>query len=181
MLIVDMLLDYVAHYDSQELGFKGSNLAEKWHGQLHVWAPEMDAKSIHSLGKDRFHMQLATESSHMYLVDLSNPSCDCPNWPKVRLCKHVTTVDHFFEHDLQIAMSPKTPPPNGEVPPDVHSNGNATMATILENMITMSRGALNDGVPSSTEAVQSLRAVEAHLTAVVHSACSSEAHSQIKK
>jgi hypothetical protein len=135
----------------------------------------MDAESIHSLGSDRFHVQLATDSSWKYLVDLGNQSCDCPDWPKVWLCKHVSAVDHFFGHsDLQMAVCPKTPPPNGEVLPDVRSNGATATATILENVINVSRGALSDGVPSSTETVRSLRAVEAHLTAVVRSTRSSE-------
>ena len=134
----------------------------------------MDANSIHSLGGDCFHMQSAMDSLHKYLVDLGNQSCDCPDWPKVRLCKHVSAVHHFFGHsDLQPVGCPKTPPPNGEVLPDVHSDGAAT-ATILENVINVSRGALSDGVPSSMDTIQSLQAVEAHLTAVVHSTCSLE-------
>ena len=169
-----MLPDYVARHNSQDLGFKGSDLAEKRRGQLRARAPEMDADSIHSLGGDRFHVQSATDSLRKYLVDLGNQSCDCPDWPKVRLCKHVSAVHHFFGHsDLQPVGCPKTPPPNGEVSPDIRSDGAAT-ATILENVINVSRGALSDGVPSSTDTVRSLRAVEAHLTAVVRSTRSSE-------
>ena len=97
-LIVDMLPDYVAHYNSQDLGFKGSNLAEKRRSQLRARAPEMDAKSIHSLSNDRFHhVESATDSSRKYLVDLGNLSCDCPDWPRVRLCKHFAAVDHFLQ------------------------------------------------------------------------------------
>ena len=44
-----MLPDYVARHNSQDLGFKGSDLAEKRRGQLRARAPEMDADSIHSL------------------------------------------------------------------------------------------------------------------------------------
>ena len=170
-LVNDMLPNKVACHNSQDLGFKGSNLAKKRRGQLHAWAPEMDANSIHSLGGDCFHMQSAMDSLHKYLVDLGNQSCDCPDWPKVRLCKHVSAVHHFFGHsDLQPVGCPKTPPPNGEVLPDVHSDGAAT-ATILENVINVSRGALSDGVPSSMDTIRSLQVVEAHLTAVVHSTC----------
>jgi hypothetical protein len=137
---------------------------------------EVDAESIHSLGDDHFHVQLATDSSWKYLVDLGNHSCDCPDWPKVQLCKHISAVGHFFGHnDLQIvAVSPKTLPPNGEVSPDVRSDGAVATTTNLENVINVSREVLSDGLPSSTETVRSLQAVEAHLTAVVHSTCSSE-------
>jgi hypothetical protein len=154
-LIINMLPDYIARYDSQDMGFKGPNLSKKQHGQLRVRAPEVDAKSIHSLSDDHFHMQLATDSSQKYLVDLGNHSCNCPDWPKVQLCKHVSAVGHFFGHnDLQIvAVSPKTLPPNGEVSPDVRSDGAVATTTILENVINVSREALSDGLPSSTETV----------------------------
>ena len=148
-----MLPNYVTRHNSPDLGFKGSDLAEKRCSQLRARAPEMDTDSIHSLGSDRFHMQSATDSLRKYLVDLGNQSCDCPDWPKVWLCKHVSAVHHFFGHsDLQPVGCPKTPPPNGEVSPDIHSDGVAT-ATILENVINVSRGALSDGVPSSTDTV----------------------------
>ena len=48
-------------------------------------------------------------------------------------------------------VPPKTPPPNLEASPDTHAG--AATASILENMISVSRDALNDGVPSSTETV----------------------------
>ena len=173
-LVNDMLPNYIACHNSQDLVFKGSDLAEKWHGQLHARAPEMDTDSIHSLGGDCFHVQSAMDSLHKYLVDLGNQSCDCPDWPKVRLCKHISAVHHFFGHsDLQPVGCPKTLPPNGEVLPDVRSDGAATV-TILENVINVSRGALSNGVPSSMDTIQSLQVVEAHLTAVVHSTHSLE-------
>ena len=48
------------------------------------------------------------------------------------------------------------------------------MTLILQNVITVSRDGLNDGVPSSTKTVRSLRVVEAHLTADVRSTRSTE-------
>jgi hypothetical protein len=36
-----MLLDYIACYDSQDMGFKGPNLAKKQHRQLRARAPEV--------------------------------------------------------------------------------------------------------------------------------------------
>ena len=69
---------------------------------------------------------------------------------------------------------PKTLPPKQETLLDRHSTAGSTTASILQNMISVSKGALDDGVPSSMETVQSLRAVEAHLTAVVHSTRSTE-------
>ena len=178
-LVSNMLPHYVARCDSQDLGFKGPNLAKKRHEEIHLQAAEMNAKHIHNLSSDHFHVESATDSTRRYLVDLSNKSCDCPDWPRVWLCKHISAVEHHFGNNDQRmgAMEdslPKTPPPKQETLLDCHGTAGSTTASILQNVILVSKGALDDGVPSSTETVQSLRAVEAHLTAVVHSTCSME-------
>ena len=73
-----MLPHYVTRCDSQDLGFKGPNLAEKRRKEIRLQAAEMNAKHIHNLGGDRFHVESATDSTRRYLVNLSNQSCDCP-------------------------------------------------------------------------------------------------------
>ena len=154
VLIVNMLPDHVARYHSQMLGFKGPDLAEKRREQIRAWAPEMNAGSIHNLGGgDLFSVEPTTDSTRRYQVDLGKLSCDCPDWPKVRLCKHVAAVDHFHGHNYKrmqaVEVAPKTPPPNQEAS-DTHG---AATTSILQNVISVSRDALNDGVPSSTETV----------------------------
>ncbi len=47
-------------------------------------------------------------------------------------------------------------------------------ASILENVIAISRALLSDGALSSLETIRSLQMVESHLTAIVQNACSSE-------
>jgi hypothetical protein len=157
-LIADMLPDYLACYHSQMLGFKGPDLAEKQCEQIHVWAPEVNTIFIQDLGGGvRFSMESATDSTQRYLVNLGKQSCDCPDWPRVQLCKHIATVDHFHGHNYkritaaEVAL-PKMPLPNQEAS-DTHSNAGATTTSILQNVITVSRGALNDGIPLSTETV----------------------------
>jgi hypothetical protein len=139
----------------------------------------MNADSIRELGGDRFHVDSATDSMRRYLVDLSDKTCDCPDWPRVRLCKHVSAVEHHFgNNDQRMGADkaaegvPKTPSPNQEASPDAHAG--AATASILENVISVSRGALDSSIPSSTETVRSLREAEAHLTAVVRSTRSTE-------
>jgi hypothetical protein len=101
-LIADMVPNYVGHYNSQMLGFKGPDLSEKRREQIRAQALEMNAISIHNLSNgDHFSVESATDSTWRYLVDLGNQSCDCPDWPKVRLCKHVAAVDHFHGHNYQ--------------------------------------------------------------------------------
>ena len=55
-----------------------------------------------------------------------------------------------------------------------NSHGNASATTIVEKVISVPREFLSNGAPSSPGTVQSLQAVEAHLTAVVQTSQSSE-------
>ena len=102
-LVVDLLPYHENHHNSQELGFSGSNLAQKRRKELLARTPEMNADSICSAGDDRYYVQSATEPSHTYLVELGKQSCNCVDWPRVQLCKHVTSVAHFFGNDELLA------------------------------------------------------------------------------
>ena len=121
-LVSKMLLNYIARCCSQDLGFKGLNLADKQCEQICLQAVEMNAKHIHNLSNDRFCVESAMDSTRRYLVDLGSKSCDCPDWPRVRLWKHVSAVEHYFgKNDQQMGAEedalPKTLPPNGETLP----------------------------------------------------------------
>ncbi|KAN0132744.1 hypothetical protein V8E53_009415, partial [Lactarius tabidus] len=187
MLKEEMLLYYETCHNSQELGFDGSNLAQKRRKEILARSPEVPAESIRTQGDgDRYSVQSVTNLSRTYLVTLCDKSCDCPDWPRVRLCKHVTAIVHFFETveltfetvDLQIhfppvseTVNPAVAPAESEDSPDACSDASAT---ILEKVISVSREFLSDGAPSSLGTVRSLQVVEAHLTAVVQSSRSSE-------
>ena len=96
-----MLPHYITRCHSQDLGFKGPNLAEKRCEQIRVQAAEMNAECIHKLGGNRFDVESATDSTRRYLVDLSNKSCNCPDWPRVSLCKHISAVELYFGNNDQ--------------------------------------------------------------------------------
>src|SRR6266702_3656854 len=179
-LVIDMLPHYQACHDGQEVGFNGSNLAQKRHKEILVRTLEMNADSIRILGDNCYYMQSEADTSREYLVGLSEQSCDCLDWPRVQLCKHITAVTHFFENGNQLVelaadtgATPKTVQPvESEHPPDVRRD--STVASILENVINVSKEFLSDGVPKSPGTVRSLHSVEEHLTAVVRNSHSSE-------
>ena len=157
-LVSNMLPRYVAHCDSQNLGFKGPDLAEKQREEIHLQVAEVNAERIHNLSSNHFHVESAMDSTRRFLVDLGNKSCDCPDWPRVWLCKHLSAMKHHFgNNDQQMgAMEDsllKTPPPKQEILLDRHSTAGSTTTSILQNVITVSKGTLDDGVPSSTETV----------------------------
>ena len=171
-----MLPDYESKHYRRQRGFDGPDLAKKRREEILARAPEVDAESIRKLGGDRYYVQSVTHSSRMYLVDLGKLSCDCPDWPRVQLCKHVAAVAHFFGNGHRQIVAALDDAPDTAQPIREGSVGqsNGSAAVILENVIAVSKAMLSDGAPSSPGTVRSLQMVESHLTAVVHSSRSSE-------
>jgi len=173
-LVVGMLPSYENKHDRQVLGLEGDNLATKRHKEILARMPEINTESIQDLGDEKFSVQSSTDSSHTYSVELRLQSCDCPDWPRIRLCKHLAAAAHYFGNgDLQIEPAPKTAQPIWEGSLGTQSDAGSA-ASIVENVIAVSRAFLNDGAPSSPATVRSLQMVESHLTAVVHISRSQE-------
>ena len=186
-LVTEMLPQYEIRTLCQEKDFEGSDLAKKRRKEIVVQVPEMSADSIQCLGSERFYVRSVSDLSKMYLVNLGKDSssdlsknylidhgkdsCDCPDWPRVRLCKHIAAIAHFSTGDAILTrVTGKPLPQTQESPQDVQSDaGPASNAsvTILNNMISVSRAYLSDGPPSSPGTVRSLRQVESHLTAII--------------
>jgi len=89
-----------------------------------------------------------------YHIDLGNDSCECLDWPRIRFCKHVAAVVHFFGHShqrigaLEITV-PTIAPSTWEDSPDMHSN--TSTSSILGDVISASMDYLNDELPSTSE------------------------------
>jgi len=149
----------------------------------------MSAGSIQSLGSERFYVRSVSDMCKMYLVDLGKDSssdlskkylidhgkdsCNCPDWPRVRLCKHIAAVAHFSsEESIELTRATRIPAPqiqenSQDAQSDAGPASDASMVPILENMISVSRELLSDGPPSSPGTVRSLQQVESHLMAVI--------------
>lgn len=101
------------------------------------------------------------------LIDYSEDSCDCSDWPRVWLCKHIATIAHFCTEET------KAPNPTAQVHECSHSDSspvpNASTVPILEKMISVSRDYISNSLPSSPETVWRLQLVESHLIAMIHS------------
>ena len=151
--------------------------------------PEMSAKPIQSLGHERFYIRSASNQEKMYLVDLgkdcsqdlsddyliknSKDSCNCPDWPRAQLCKHIAAIARSREIANQtiLLMVPNAVPQECETSLDSFGStslvSDASTIPILENLISVSRDYLSNAPPSSPGTVHSLQLVELHLTAVL--------------
>src|SRR6266404_414055 len=146
--------------------------------------PEIDSDSIHDLGGDCFSMRSGTDSSRAYLIHLGDKSCDCPDWPRVHLCKHVAAVAHFFGSGAQQFMeaedvTAKVSPPTPQDLPA--TDGGIRNDSLVEKLIAVSQEFLSEGVPKDQGTTRNLKMLEAHLMAVVHSSRSSSESPLLEK
>ena len=194
--MVDMLPAYERRCHRQEFKFDGADLAEKQRKTICACAPEMSAKSIQSLSRECFYVRSASNPEKMYLIDQGKDHsqdlsddylikngkdrCNCPDWPRARLCKHISTIAHSHEIANQTIplMAPNTLPQERETSLDSFSGkslvSDASAVPILENLISVSRDYPSDAPPSSPGTVRSLRLVESHLTAVLQTSQASQ-------
>ena len=91
------------------------DLTKKQCKEIVTQTPELSTSSIQSLGSECFYMQSVLDMCKMYLVNLgkdslldlskkylidhSKDSCNCLDWLRVWLCKHIIAVAHFSSGD----------------------------------------------------------------------------------
>src|SRR6266404_5783457 len=181
ILVNEMIPSYQIIQDRYQLEFEGLNLEVKHRMEILARTLEINAENIRGLGtSDRFYIQSVTDPSCEYLVDLNNCSCDCPDWPRVCLCKHLTAVVHFFRHGNQQFgeedEGTTTTPPGRDGSPDAHSDSSANSThtnSIVKGLIAVSSDFLDDNIASSASAttVRDWEMLQVHLNAVVQISC----------
>src|SRR5260370_40190047 len=107
----------------QERGMEGANLAETRRRQILMRAPETPVEKIRK--NDDLHFDVQSSNSNIiYQVNLGTTTCSCSDFPRVRLCKHIAAVLHFFGGGDPRPQTPVNPgasifpgQPDGSTPP----------------------------------------------------------------
>ena len=94
-LVTEYLPDVELRHKRQMLGMEGPNLAEKRRRQILTRAPETPLTHIQKIDDSHFDVQ-SSNSTKTYQIDLVTTTCSCSDFPRIRLCKHIAAVVHFF-------------------------------------------------------------------------------------
>ena len=78
------------------LGMKGPNLAEKCHQQILTRTPKISLDKIQKIDNSHFKVQ-SLNTNQYYDIDLVTTTCNCSDFPRICLCKHIAGIVHFFE------------------------------------------------------------------------------------
>ncbi len=74
---------------------EGADLADMQHQQILTHAPKTLVKNIQK--NDNLHFDVQSSiSNKIYKINLDTTTCDCSDFPRICLCKHIVAVIHFF-------------------------------------------------------------------------------------
>src|SRR5258708_5734202 len=74
---------------------EGANLAKTRRRQILMCIPATPLENIQKNDDLHFDVQ-SSNSNKFYKVNLGTTSYDCSDFPRIRMCKHIAAVVHFF-------------------------------------------------------------------------------------
>ena len=83
---------YEAQHHSQQVGFEGEDLKERHRRIVLTNSQAISGNSVIPVDSDWFHVASQTHMGQNYLVDTWAAICDCPDFPRIWLCKHLAAV-----------------------------------------------------------------------------------------
>ena len=129
----------------QTIGFEGPDLAAARRAEIRASARDMALDSVLNFDSSHFHVASQSHPGEFYAIDLIESICDCPDFPRIRFCKHIAAVYLHFPH-----LSP------GESTAPVASEHAPPTSTQPERAPTSSYDALRALTQESTHLLQNL-------------------------
>ena len=176
----NLLPDIEYHHKWQEIGMKWEDLVDRHWREIWVHAPETPLNYITQV-EDTCFQVCSSNKKRFYEVDLLNEKCTCYDFPHIKFCKHITSVQHHFRWIEHLAPAPA--PWLSPIIPVLHINsGNATqdenaavsLISITDKIIALSQQLLMEmpNTEAASNVVKSLCLVRSHLAVVVVSVTS---------
>ena len=176
VLLTDLLPEMEDRHKRQELGMEGSDLAKERTNEILTRAPEFPQDRIEQVDEERF---LVRSSNQEKFYNVGFKDCDCRDFPRVKLCKHVAAVQHYFggKHSAPPTQPGPTAPDSQETasaaaitPGNTNQENAAHHSALLiaaaNDLITLSRQLLTQAPSATPELVKSVHSVRSHLSVV---------------
>jgi len=97
-LVAKFVPDFEIRHERQTVGLEGRDLKGKCRKQILASARNIPLDSIHQLSDTEFIIASQSYPGHRYLIDHSQSTCDCNDFPRIRFCKHIAAINvHFPE------------------------------------------------------------------------------------
>ena len=154
----------------------GPDLEDARRRQILASARNVSPHSIQQISNTEFCVASASIPGHRYLIDITQPNCDCKDFPRVRFCKHIAAIHtHFPQRPM--TGSPSEIPDYAcapDLPQSVPRSAPAEDANILLKDINVLCHQLNASDPATLD-LQALNSIKYSLKAAIASASGSRA------
>jgi hypothetical protein len=165
---------YWFRHERQEASLDGLNLEKSHQKDIEDTAKTITRDSIELFDDSQFHVASQTKLGHFYSINLTPPKCNCPDFLRIRFCKHIGAVYFHFPH-LRPADVP-APSPSGVPNEPQHAPNLAALAnkfhSLVQDVNTLSNKLISeraDQLAPSPAALEAVHCTKASLTAAVAS------------
>jgi hypothetical protein len=168
VLIHDLLPEIEDRYERQTIGMHGDNLGEEREQDIRARAPEIPRAHIQQVEPERFLVRSSNQEKFYSIHSVLN-ECNCEDFPRVKFCKHLAAVQHYFGGAPVAQPSPIAPEScHAQESGNAASQENAAASLIsaVDQVITLSRQLLTQAPRATPEMVKSVRAIRSHLSVV---------------
>jgi len=95
-LVIDYLPELQNRHSRQLVKLEGPNLEAAHRRQILASARNISPDSIHKISKAKFFVTSQSRLGQCYLIDLSQSTCECHNFPRIQYCKHIAAINLHF-------------------------------------------------------------------------------------
>ena len=172
MLVVEFIPDLKMCHKRQELGMNGRDLAEKRCQLILRHAPKTPFTQIQKINNLHFEVQ-SSNSSNLYQINLVTTTCSCSDFPRIRLCKHIAAMMHFFGGvDLRPQPLINTGVSSSPVQRDssiAHMDDSTAIPSIINDIFSLSQELVTKGLsdPGIANSLNSLQAIRSGLRGIL--------------
>ena len=180
---------YQNRHARQIVGLEGPDLAGQRHRQLMTGARGTTRDSIQQFDCTQFHVASESQPGAYYEINLDRSTCNCPDFPRSRFCKHLAAINVHFPHLCKQESGPPSDPDFGGlldqpecVPtPEVRrtSSPQESLQKLMQDIKLLSHQ-LDDKISDLTDesapaVMEAIRSVKYSLTAAIASTQGSRA------
>ena len=183
---------YQIRHERQIVGLEGPDLAGQRRRQLMTGARDTTRDSIQQFDSTQFHVASESRPGAYYEINLDQSTCNCPDFPRSRFCKHLAAINVHFPHLCkQESSSPTAPcdpefggllnPPDRVLTPEIRrtSSPQEGLQKLIQDIKSLSHQ-LYDKISDLTDesvpgVMEAIRSVKYSLTAAIASTQGSRA------
>ena len=142
-------------------GIEGPDLEAACHRQILVRAKNMPPDSIHQVSSTEFHVASESRPGHFYPINLTQPTCNCDDFPRIWYCKHIAAIHVHFPQLFPKGSNPSKIPERVRAPdpPQRTPSPEEGSADILKDISALCQqlNAVSDPSNLDLQALQSVR------------------------